>query len=247
MLKVFKMKTSQKIEEKIDKLKVGTTFNYKSLSIEIDEYSAAAKTLERLIKKGKIKRISSGIFYKPKQTVFGEIMPKEEEILNVFLFENGKRIAYITGLSLYNRLGLTTQVPKTIKIACRDKRISASIGNIQGKPVKSYIDVTDSNYYLLEILDSLKDFKFIPDLDLKSGIEIEKELLRKIEIKELNKLINYALKYPPRVRAFLGALIETISENADLSDLKKSLNPFSQFDYNISSEILPNSLNWNIR
>lgn len=240
------MTISKKIEDKVKNLPIGTTFTYQTLSVKADEYAATAKALERLIKKEVIKRVSTGVFYKPKQTIFGELMPREEELLKNYLFDNDKRIAYITGLSLYNKLGLTTQVPKTIKIASRDKRIFASIGNIKGKPVKSYIDVSDKNYYILEILDALKDFKQIPDMDKKSGLLLLADRIKKWEKKDKTLLIKYALKYPPRVRAILGAILENFISSEDVKPLKESLNPLSQYEYNIVETILPNAKNWNI-
>ena len=241
------MTVSKKIDQRILQLQDGTTFDYQSLLVEREEYAAATKALERLIKKEIIKRISSGIFYKPKQTAFGVLRPNEEELLKTYLFENGKRIAYITGLSLYNRMGLTTQVPRTIKIASRDKRIYASVGTVKGKPVKSYIDVTDKNYYLLEILDAVKDFNQIPDLNAESGILILTERLKKISQKELDQIIQFALKYPPRARALIGAILELIDNKLDLILLKNSLNPLSEFEYNIKEGVLPNALNWRIK
>lgn len=240
------MTISKKIEDKVKNLPIGTTFTYQTLSVKADEYAATAKALERLIKKEVIKRVSTGVFYKPKQTIFGELMPREEELLKNYLFDNDKRIAYITGLSLYNKLGLTTQVPKTIKIASRDKRIFASIGNIKGKPVKSYIDVSDKNYYILEILDALKDFKQIPDMDKKSGLLLLADRIKKWEKKDKTLLIKYALKYPPRVRAIVGAILENFITSEDVKPLKESLNPLSQYEYNIVETILPNAKNWNI-
>jgi len=243
------MKVAQKIEKKIKKLKEGTTFKYQQLSIESSEYSAAAKAIERLIEKGIIKRVSTGVFYKPKQTVFGELKPNEEELLKPYLFQNNKRIAYITGVSLYNRMGLTTQVPRNIKIASRDKRITVSVGNIKGNPVKSYVDVTDKNFSLLEILDALKDFKKIPDLDKNSGIKIISNQLKKLGTIEIKQLIDCALSYPPRVRAFLGALLEQInfSIDSELKILIKSLNPLSEYNYGINKKTLPTITNWNIK
>lgn len=240
------MTISKKTEDKVKNLPIGTTFSYQTLSVKADEYAATAKALERLIKKGILKRISTGVFYKPKQTIFGELIPREEELLKNYLFDNDKRIAYITGLSLYNKLGLTTQVPKTIKIASRDKRIFASIGNIKGKPVKSYIDVSDKNYYILEILDALKDFKQIPDMDKKSGLLLLADRIKKWDKKDKTLLIKYALKYPPRVRAILGAIIENFITTEEVKPLKESLNPLSQYEYNITETILPNAKNWNI-
>ena len=240
------MTISKKIEDKVKNLPIGTTFTYQTLSVKAEEYAATAKALERLIKKELIKRVSTGVFYKPKQTIFGELMPREEELLKNYLFDNDKRIAYITGLSLYNKLGLTTQVPKTIKIASRDKRIFASIGNIKGKPVKSYIDVSDKNYYILEILDALKDFKQIPDMDKKSGLLLLADRIKKWDKTDKMVLIKYGLKYPPRVRAILGAILENFMTTEEIKPLKESLNPLSQYEYNITETILPNAKNWNI-
>lgn len=240
------MTVARKIEKQINKLKEGTTFKYQHLSIELNEYQAAAKAIERLIEKGSIKRVSTGVFYKPKQTIFGELKPNEEELLKPYLFQNNKRIAYITGVSLYNRMGLTTQVPRKIKIASRDKRITVSIGNIKGTPVKSYVDVTDENFKLLEILDVLKDFKKIPDLDKKSAIKILTTKLKELNSNKIKQLVKCVLSYPPRVRAFLGAMLENI-KTTNLDILKKSLNPLSEYDYGINKQILPPALNWNIK
>ncbi|TXD81116.1 hypothetical protein ESY86_19045 [Subsaximicrobium wynnwilliamsii] len=241
------MKVAQKIETQIKTLKEGTTFKYQQLSIELNEYSAAAKAMERLIEKGTIKRVSTGIFFKPKQSIFGALKPNEEELLKPYLFQSNKRIAYITGLSLYNRMGLTTQVPRTIKIASRDKRITVSLGNIKGNPVKSYVDVTDKNFVLLEILDALKDFKKIPDLDKSAGIKIISNQLKSLSLKEIKQLMDCALSYPPRVRAFLGALLEKMDLTIELKTLKKSLNPLSEYNYGIDKKTLPTLTNWNMK
>jgi len=240
------MGITQKIQKRISKLAEGTTFKYEQLSVEPQEFVAAAKAIERLIAKGVLKRISTGIFYKPKQTVFGELKPNEEEILKPYLFEKGKRIAYITGNALYNRLGLTTQISKSIKISSRDKRITVSRGNLKATPVKSYVDVTSNNYSLLELLDVLKDFKKIPDLDKNSAIQILSKKLKELNPTEIKLLIKCGLAYPPRVRGLLGALLESINISTDLKALKQSLNPLSVYEYGIEKE-LETAKNWNIK
>lgn len=240
------MGVTQKIQKQISKLAEGTTFKYEQLSVEPQEFVAAAKAIERLITKGVIKRISTGVFYKPKKTVFGELKPNEEELLKPYLFEKGKRVAYITGTSLYSRIGLTTQIPKSIKIASRIKRITVASGNVKATPVKSYVDVTDSNFYLLELLDALKDFKQIPDLDKSSAIKILSKKLKELNPTETKLLIKCSLAYPPRVRGFLGALLESIKTLSDLTVLKKSLNPLSEYDYGIDG-ILSTAKNWNVK
>lgn len=240
------MGTTQKIQEQVSQLAEGSTFKYEQLAIEPQEYGAAAKAIERLIAKGVIKRVSTGVFYKPKKTVFGELLPNEEETLKPYLFEKGKRIAYITGTSLYNRMGLTTQVPKNIKIASRVKRITISRGSVKATPAKSYVDVTDENFYLLELLDVLKDFNKIPDLDKKSAVKTISKILQGLNPGALKLLIKCGLAYPPRVRAFLGALLEHTGIATELTELEKSLNPLSEYSYGIEN-ILSNAEKWNIK
>jgi predicted transcriptional regulator of viral defense system len=240
------MKVTEKIERKIKRMQEGTTFKYQQLGIDQSEYSATAKAIERLIKKGMIKRVSTGIFYKPKQSAFGELRPQEEELLKPYLFQGGKRIAYITGGSLYNRMGLTTQIPKTIKVASKVKRVTTKIGKTQVKPVKSYVDVTNENYYLLEILDALKDFKTIPDLDKKSAIALLKNKISKLSENDQSKIIRYALKYPPRATALLGAIMELSEKKNGLESLRTNLNPLTNYKLGIKKEILPTAQKWNI-
>ncbi|HED06713.1 MAG TPA: hypothetical protein ENI57_01195 [Ignavibacteria bacterium] len=241
------MNIAKKIEKKINNIEIGDTFTYRDLAIKKEEYSAATKTIERLIKKGIIKRISTGIFYKPKQSIFGELKPDEEKIISPYLFKNGKRIAYITGLLLYNKMGLTTQIPKEISIASNKKRIYISKGNIKASSVKSYVEVTDENYKLLELLDTLKDFNKIPDLDKKSAVIILTDKILALNKKQRKELIEIALEYPPRVRAFLGALLENIDQKINTKSLDDSLNPLSEYRLGITKEILPTVEKWKIK
>lgn len=241
------MNIAKEIEEKINNIEQGNTFTYKDLAINKKEYSAATKKIERLIKKEKIKRISTGIFYKPKQSAFGELKPDEEKIITPYLFKNGKRIAYITGLLLYNKMGLTTQIPKEISIASREKRIYITKGNIKANAVKSYVEVTDENYKYLEFLDALKDWKKIPDLDKKSSIEILTNILKKFNKKQTEELLKIALSYPPRVRALLGALLEYSKKKINLNCLEESLNPLSEYKLGVTKDFLPTIEKWNIK
>lgn len=226
------------------KMPEGNPFKYQELGIDRNEYAAATKAIERLVKKGIIKRVATGLFYKPQKTVFGFLNPNEQDLLKPYLFAGKKRIAYITGMALYNRLGLTTQVPRNIKIASRDKRIEVNVGNMKVRSVKSYADIDDKNYQMLEILDALKDFKTIPDLDKAGAV---KNLAKRIGVLADQKtLLKLILKYPPRVRASAGALLEWAGKTEGLDTIKNSLNPLSAFEIGLNTQQLPTIENWNI-
>lgn len=239
------MKIASKIASQIKRFPLGKTFGYKDLNITKDQYVTAAKALERLQRKGIIKKVANGKFYKPEDTVFGELKPSEYELLKPYLFEGRRRIAYITGASLYNEMGLTRQVASKIKIASRGRRIYVQAGNIKATPVKSYVEVTNTNYQKLGFLDALKDINKVSDLNPMSGVVILSSMLKDMSDKELQETIKYALAYPPRARAVLGALLENIERYELIEKLKESLNPFSEYKTVISKE-LQTAKNWNL-
>jgi hypothetical protein len=53
--------------------------------------------------------------------------------------------------------------------------------------------------------------------------------------------------YPPRVRALVGAILESLGKkNQRLDKLKNSLNPLSTFELGIKEKELPTKSNWYI-
>lgn len=239
------MKVAEQIRNIILKLPEDKTFGYADLDISKQDFFTSAKALERLQKQGIIKKMSKGIFYKPIKTEFGDLQPNVNEQLKPYLFKNGKRIAYITGESLYNQMNLTTQMAFRIKIAS-NRRINIDKGAIKAKSVKSYAEVTEENYQLLGFLDALKDIKKIPDCTASKAVKILSKKLESFEDKKVKELIEYALLFPPRVRALLGAILENNNSQINFSKLKESLNPMTTFELGLKKTDLPTINNWYI-
>jgi predicted transcriptional regulator of viral defense system len=240
------MKVAEQIREKIKSIPESEPFGYADLGVDKKDFFSAAKSLERLQKKGMIKKISKGVFYIPRKTVFGELGPDSNGILEGHLFDEDKRVAYETGFSLYNRLGLTTQMAFKIKVATKGNPIKIDIGTLKVSSVKSYVDVTDQNYQLLGYLDALKDVKRIPDCSVSQAIKRMSFLIKDLTAKEKKELIQYALFYPARVRALLGAILENLNLKLNLDELKNSLNPLTKVNLSIKEIELPTIKNWNI-
>lgn len=240
------MKVAEQIREKIKSIPESEPFGYADLGLDKKDFFSAAKSLERLQKKGMIKKISKGLFYIPRKTVFGELGPDSNGILERHLFDKGKRVAYETGFSLYNRLGLTTQMAFKIKVATKGNPIKIDIGTLKVSSVKSYVDVTDQNYQLLGYLDALKDVKKIPDCSVSQAIKRMSFLIKDLTAKEKKELIQYALFYPARVRALLGAILENLNLKLNLDELNNSLNPLTKVNLSIKEIELPTIKNWNI-
>jgi hypothetical protein len=242
------MTVAEKIKQKIDRIDIGALFGYAALGITPNEVLAASKAISRLAADGTIRRAKRGIYYKPRQSAFGEVKPREEVLLSRYLFDNNRQIAYITGIRLYNRLGLTTQVPNSVHVASAEKQIKGKVGNLLIKPAKSYVKVTQGNIRYLEFLDVIKDLNAIPDLNKKDGFDyLKSEIIRFDNNNEIKKLVSYGLEYPPKVKALLGAMLEDAHVNStDYRPLKNAINPMSQYKYGVNPKLLPNANNWNI-
>ncbi len=241
------MKVSQKIGEQLKEMPEGKVFQYADLLIEPTEFEAAAKAMSRLVSAGIVKRAAKGQFYKPQQSIFGILKPSDDELMKPYIFKNGRRYAYVTGMSLYNVMGLTTQFAFTITLATPSRLKVKKVGNTKIRTVKTYAEVTDENYIYLGFLDSLKDFTGILDIDQASAVKVLTSKLRSFSEEQIQELITYALKYPPRVRAFLGALLENLNSSINLSALKNSYSPLSEFKFYITPKMLPTANQWNIK
>ncbi len=120
------MKVSDIVINKINRFKSGYVFTYDDFDIPVNNIGALKMALNRLVSSGKIIRLSKGQFYKPEITEFGVLSPPEYQVVKDLLEDNGKIIGYLTGVSAFNKLGLTTQVSNTIQIGT----------NIDRKPKK---------------------------------------------------------------------------------------------------------------
>ncbi|MBI2730140.1 MAG: hypothetical protein HYX40_05215 [Sphingobacteriales bacterium] len=242
------MKVAEQIRKKIKSIPESQPFGYADLGIAPGDFFTAAKALERLQKKGKIKKVSKGIFYKPEISIFGAMPPDYDVILKNYLYQNGKRVGYVTGSVLYNQLNLSTQMAFRTKIATNRKRKKIDISWLKTDSVKAYTTITDENYRLLEILDAIKDIKLISDTPVGKAVRILMPKIKLFAKKDIENLMQYALQYPPRVRALLGAIIENIFGNKyDIFQLKNSLNPSTIFKLGIKNTDLPTIQNWNIK
>ena len=178
------------IKDKIARIDAGDAFTYDDLAIPQGEFTAASKSLSRLVTAGTIKRYRKGVYYKPKQTDFGELRPSDTELLNIYLFEDNKQVAYITGVRLYNQFRLTTQVPNVVRVASSSKQVRGKVGNTMVRPAKSYVTVSKKNIPLLQVLDVAKDFKNIPDGSEGYLTQMRSKIVSRNHLNELGSELN---------------------------------------------------------
>ena len=130
------MNIQAQIDQTILNFSPGCNFGYGDLPLYSKSPNGVVKAISRLIGKNKLKRLSKGIFYRPKKGILGDIKPSDDELLRTFCFRNDQLVGYITGASLYNRLGLTTQIPKTITIAVKGavEKVKGAAGRVADGP-----------------------------------------------------------------------------------------------------------------
>lgn len=113
------------IEKEVEK---GEVF-FISDFVELGNYEAIRKALQRLVKDGKIGRIAKGIYFLPKvHERLGVIYPHAEQIAKAIAKRDKARII-ATGSAALNMLGLSTQIPMKVVFLTDGSARNIKVGN----------------------------------------------------------------------------------------------------------------------
>jgi Family of unknown function (DUF6088) len=240
------MKVSNYIAFSIDRLAKGYVFTYVDFLTEVNKKEAVIKALNRMANSGKIVKLAKGKYYKPETTPFGNLQPNQAQVVKDLLEEDGKITGYLTGYSVYNQLGLTTQVSNTIQIGKNQirpnfKRERYTISFIKQKNI-----ITKESIPLLQILDAIRYVKKIPDANIESSGKRLLAILKGLSENEQLTLVRLALKYPPATKALAGCLLDEMQQNSLSVALYKTLNPITKYRLSGAAKVLANTEKWNI-
>ena len=241
------MSIAASVNRTIDRAPTGRVFGYEIFPQYRESPGAVVRAVNRGVDTGRLERIEKGRFYKPRIGVLGDVPVSDEERLRDSLYRNGRRVGYVTGPALYNRLGLTTQMPKTVAIAVNRATQTKDLGTIRMKLLSRRAPISDSTVPLLEILDILRDARKVPDANVERVIQEMMKRLTELTPAKVKKLQRFALDYyNPATRALLGMLL-TRCQKEVLPALMASLNPTTRFNLGIDPDEWPESRAWNIR
>ena len=246
MLYLYYMKTSTEILNKIDKFKEGNVFTYDELGFEPEKTNAVIIALNRLVKEDKLRKLSKGKYYKPQMTEFGELIPDTYQVVKDLLQKERKVIGYLTGFSIFNSLFLTTQVSNTIQIGCNNEKKAITRGIYKIRFIKQPNKITEDNIPILQILDSIRFIKEIPDTDQNHSCKRFIKIIRELSPERLSKLKKLVLKYNASTRALTGAILEMLKADNNTKSIYESLNPATTYNFSISKNILPTKDKWRI-
>jgi len=236
--------TTKSLASRLDRLPKGYVFTFTDFLKEMGQKEALIKALNRMAVSGKIAKLSRGKFYKPEQSPFGELPPPQNQAVKDLLERRGKVEGYLTGLSIYPELGLSTQVSNTIQIGKNETRPAFKRGRYTISFIKQKNTITKENIPLLQLLDALRYIKKIPDTSVADACQRLLVSIKNQPSPAQSNLARLALKYPPATRALLGAMLDRL-KTANTEKLKRSLNPISRYKIPGAATVLPNAEEWN--
>jgi hypothetical protein len=241
------MSVTQAVQQSVNNIPAGQIFGYRQVPNYVQFPAAVIKAVNRLVDEKRLTRLSKGQFYVPKRGLLGELKPTDSELLRTMLYKNGRLRGYVTGLSLYNKLGLTTQMPRTITLALNGPRQQKEFGTIRIKTLETRIPIEEDNVELLQYLDALKDIKTISDTNINQSLKIMGSKIAALSQREQKTITSLALDYySAQVRALLGLLFSDLKITL-AGSLKLSLNPTTIYKLKLDDKIWPEANKWNIR
>ena len=241
------MKTFAEILNALNKFKAGYVFTYDELAFEPERTNAVIIALNRMVKDNKLRKLSKGRYYKPKITEFGELKPDTYQVVKDLLQKNGEIIGYLTGFSVFNSLFLTTQVSNTIQIGCNNEKKAFTRDIYRVKFIKQFNRITKVNIPVLQILDSIRLIKEIPDTDQNQSCKRFIQIIKELSPENLNRLKKLVLKYNASTKALTGAVIDMLEMDNDTLAIFETLNPATTYKFSISEQILPTKEKWKIK
>ncbi len=203
-------------------------------------FSAVAQALSRLTRSGLLRRLSRGVYFRPRQTAFGESLPN---VAALQALANEKSPVFPAGLAAANLLGFSTQSPRAAEVATTASSLpralvgEATIVHTRRPAAWKRLSREDA-----ALLDFLRQAGHTSELPPEETARLT--LARLAADGRYARLLRAATTEPPRVRALLGALGELQGADAkSLTKLRRSLNPLTRFDFGMFAW-LPTATAW---
>jgi uncharacterized protein DUF6088 len=208
--------------------------------------AAAGRALSRLAQEGLLQRVRKGLYYVPRETLIGKSRPSEPAVTQKVIARKGRP----TGVTAANLLGMSTQVAARPEFALYTSAPPQGTGAAR-LHLRPRIRVQELPTKDAALLEFVRDRGCYGELDAQETCARARAILLEegtakpaARTARLRCLRDAALVEPPRVRAILGALMQS----ADLPEslwkpLRESLNAFSRFDFGLF-RALPNAREW---
>ncbi|MBR0183170.1 MAG: hypothetical protein IJQ05_07855 [Bacteroidaceae bacterium] len=227
---------SKQVESAVKALKSDFVFTFQDLNMPYDASASVIRKLNRMVEAGAITKLSKGRYYKPRQSEFGILMPSQEETVKDLLWKDGRVIGYLTGFSVFNQLGLTTQISNVIEIGTNVRKNRMRRGNYVIRFVLQSNPIKQADVPIFQLLDAICGIKDIPDTSLSVSYQRLKAIMCKMDERSIRRMVILAMNYTPKVRALTGALIDEVKDDSLSKPLYDSLNPVTFYKIGLNTE-----------
>lgn len=230
------------VRQKIAETPTGIIFGYDLFGeLAVTKRRALTRALSQLVKQEELKRAYIGKFYRPEWCKYGAVPITDRERIRSL----GN--VYVTSHDAHNLLGISTQIPWIVTIAHPYKHYRRKLRHFHIRYVRSTLREIPDDFdaLLLMILDAIKDIKHISDASPDDAVRRLMWIIKQMEKVRVENLVEYALHYPPRVRAVLGAMLEHARYKRLQSVLKATLNPQTEYMVGLK-DALPNLKKWKL-
>lgn len=156
--------------------------------------------LNRLKNEGIIKAEYKGVYYKPAICIFGEVPLNTNRLRELkYLVDRDRNIkGYIVGAKLFNRIGLTTQVPNVTDIVTNECKYHKQYDEkLRTYITKPKIEITNENYRYLQFIDILENKDNI-NIEVENANEILYKIIQECNL-NFEKIIKYARETKSKV------------------------------------------------
>jgi hypothetical protein len=193
-------------------------------------FAAVAQALSRLTRKGRLERLSKGVYYSARDTAFGKSRPNPAAIQKL---ASRRKTVFPSGIAAANLLGFTTQTARQNEVSTSalslPRKLVGTDTVIHTRRPEAWTVLSESDAALLDFLRRAgRTSELSPEETIRRTITLFSEKGR------FERLLRVAASEPPRVRAMIGAIGRQLGKNrAALRRLRDSLNPFSRFDFGL--------------
>ena len=230
------MSLIDKIRKILARTEDGMVLTPADFGVPVTQQPSLIVALNRLVAAGTLKRLAKGKYYKPKQSILGELPPETFQKVKEYLIKDNQVIGYITGTNAFAYLGLTTQISGNILIGTNTYRRPRNLGIDRIAFVLQPNPIREEEIDLYIILDALRFIQRIPATTSSEAVAILIPQIRRLPKQKQKRLQELAMAYTASVRALLGAIYERLS--LPYKALKNSLNGTTSYRIYIEDDVL---------
>ena len=161
-------------------------------------YDNLRKQLSRYNSQGIIEKYSQGVYYIPKETILGRSTLSIDDVINRKYITNDNDIyGFYSGLSFYNKLGISTQVPFVYEIVTNKEKSRVREITLKNQKIilrKPYVKINKNNYLENQFLDFINNAN---SNDLSDNIDVLKKYIKDNNLNK-NVILDLITYYPSK-------------------------------------------------